>query len=269
VPPLDWLLIALLAAVVLVGLPWVLGPALILAVARYGVDPEFDPIDPDELSEPVLAYLDAGARQLETLGFRELTWLTMRGFAPRMVSHFAVLLHDDGRVAAMVAVIEAGSDGATRLQAKFLELCTLLPDGRHVCTSNSGELLPPVPVPGRVAIQLPRVEDPGRLLHLHRGLVTLESGSGRGSAAAIRDDVEAFLRQCIVIQVDALVDAGLMRRPGADGQSRPTLKGAFILTWSMLWPASAVRRTRRDRRTAALVARLEPPAAAPGPGPAA
>ena len=48
------------------------------------------------------------------------------------------------------------------------------------------------------------------------------------------------------------VQAGRMRLDAAAGVYRPTLKGAYLMTWGLMWPMKAVRQWQMRNRSQAL-----------------
>jgi hypothetical protein len=54
-----------------------------------------------------------------------------------------------------------------------------------------------------------------------------------------------------------VIGPGYMYLSPADKMYRPTWKGAFLMTWPLMWPMTVLRRAARDRRARRLLAELE------------
>jgi hypothetical protein len=157
-------------------------------------------------------------------------------------------------------VSKAGAPAARPHWEFWVEFVSHFRCGRRLRTNNSGTDLGAV-VPGirRTISQFPQVRDAGRLYRLHQALVA-RSGLGekvfrldeefQGNAAAA---VAAFMGEAFAEGVRP----GYMYLSPEDKVYRLTWKGAFLMTWKLMWPLKAFRRAVRDRRARRLLAELE------------
>jgi hypothetical protein len=151
-------------------------------------------------------------------------------------------------------MVASGAPGATR-QVTFTELVTRLGDGDHrgLTTNNSTQPTAFAPVPGRTLHRLPGERDLRRLLRVHRALV---ARAGVPPAPSRLADVgpERLLAESTAREMAAQVAAGYLVAAG--DHYRPTWRGAFTMTWRLLWPIKSLRESQVRRRAAALLREL-------------
>ena len=239
-----------IAVVVLAPLlPYLAGPALIYRTFWFSGDPDLRLIDPDELPDGVLVYMDEQARRMGELGFEEVGWLTLAGFVPNAVTHFFVLRKPAERVAAMVAVSYSMTEGRVKEDARYIEFSSEDADGRSINTNNNAELMPGPMQRYKTTLHLPRVRDASELYRVHGKLVD-HAAPSRSSLRPppgeerMADELRGMLRR----DLERLMEAGYLRRGGDGVKHRPTWKGAVLMTWGQLWPITWIRRTLRARR---------------------
>ncbi len=208
--------------------------------------PAIRAIEPGAVDWPGLAEAYAAA----TTAFARLGFVDRGGFLAEEVNSSG---------GAFVAIYE---DRAGRTLAKWFQaltpkkavgpvvgFTTRFVDGSEYVTSNN-PLSGLYPVPGfRKGLAFPGVDDPARLLALHRrGLA--EAGEFSSRLEATGGDPLADLRDLMAREQAQQVASGYSRLDEASGLYRLTLKGAYLIAVKQLWPWGPIRRAIRRRRVA-------------------
>lgn len=242
-------------------LMYVGAPVLIHQTLKQSARPELYPFPPDDPSLP-----DAEARDFQAVidelgpeGFEPVTGLTLPSQTPNVKAVLLLLANRQTKDAAMASAMYAITPAGMRRSVFYVAFATRFRDGSVVQTNNSGVPGSFPPRPGHTVGRLPSVQDAARLYRLHRALVA-RSGSGRKVFRLdeeFRGDAAAYAAATMVEELEDAARAGYMAL-SPDGETyRPTLKGAFLMTWKQLWPTKGILRAARDRTARRLIAELE------------
>jgi len=260
---LFWTLVVL----VVLTLPFTVGPLVVLLVYREPVAPGFRRIGVEEtvgLPAGTERFLHWARGTLEGMGFRPLALVTRQGHGSRAV---VWLLSNDATldVAAITAVVPAQPGGATPPMTA-IELVAEFQDGRSLTTSTSDDATPIPWRPGKQVEKLPGLE-PARLQRAHAALVARIAAQGavkvqpagcqlglRGSPTVGGDEVLARFEDHWNADHAFMVQKGLLRRKGED--YRLTMKGAVLFTWAQLPPWKGIRQNRIRKRALHFAAEL-------------
>ncbi len=251
---MDWQTITI-GVLAVAALPYVLGPVLVGATMRFGVNPKLEEVNPATASVParVAAHLRESAAALGAAGFEMGPILRIEGISTGAWMYAAMARRTDGDLA-MAAAVMRRVKGVDTPGTMYVEFAADFADGTGVCTNNSRE--PPLgPRSDRViCLRFPRVKDVGRLLEVHREGVR-RFGRGSRKPGPRGDWWTPALLESLRKFADHMVASGWFAR-GADGGYRMTLKGAVLGTWSNLPPWLWVRRGamgHRERQVAHIV----------------
>lgn len=255
----SWILIFVAATL---ALPYLVGPFLIRRNVTHPLEPDLVPFPPDLPSLPndVAATFSAATRQLGAVGFEVLSGF---GLPRQMPNVKAVVLLFANRatkdMAMATAIYGEAADGST-LQTHYVEIASVFRDETVVQTNNCDQLSAFRARPPVHTTQFPQVADAARLFRLHAALCR------RFAPAALKampldeefgGDAQAYLAAALREELDRQIPTGYMERDEAAGIYRPTVKGAFLMTWGELFPFKQIRRLRRDRQARELLAELE------------
>lgn len=288
---IAWLLVLLAAALVLLALAYLAAPVIVAVTYRQRTNdlvfriededlgnpmPDAPSLHPGDVFRPMRAQLD----QLVARGFTEQGWYAHVGVVSRVYLFIAAATKPDERLVALVstAVIPAGAEN--RVHSHSVQISCEREDGYEIATTSSDALMPPEALRGRFLVQVPRALlaqgpiDPladhapddlqaaviGHLVDIQRRLLA-HLAERAGAPVPLRpvpsaDELPEALRRSQLRQLEALVEADLLTSAGDGVTYRPTLLGALLLAWSMIWPVSTLRRRLRDLRTARLLARI-------------
>jgi hypothetical protein len=259
----DWIGPGILCVLaVLVLLPYVVGPLLIKLTLKQSDEPELTqlPLDDPKFPKSVTAHFRKVTEALRPAGFEPAAALGMPNQVPKVSARLLLLANRRTKDAAAVTLIYADEEGFTLVKTSYVEFISRFRDGTLVQTNNSEELNAFARRPGQFTTQLPLVREPERLYRLHQALAE-RHGGGSGKVLRLdeefRGDATAYLSRAIVEELEGQIDTGYMYYVESEGQFRPTLKGAFLMTWGLLWPFTALRRMRRDREARRIIGELE------------
>ena len=181
-----------------------------------------------------------------------------------MVTRVVLLQHPDGETATVAMMYSA----KTGVALPMVEFTAEFPDGRIFDVNNSVSIPIFAPRPRHVVYRFPEVRDPLRLHKIFQVLLRRHFGSSTLRQRDIASDPPRFLADIMDAEHRAQTDAGYYRLDEAARRWRPTLRGAFVMTWRMLPPfkqiirAGVRSRARRALRELAMEGRDARPVAA-------
>jgi hypothetical protein len=255
----DWIAIA---AVALVTSPYWGGPILIRATMRQAAEPDllkFDPTDP-MLPHDVAGHFQRVRKGLEPLGFQVAEGMALPHQTERVKALVLLLVHRGNKDAALATAIYAKMPEGTKLQTAYTEFVSRYRDGTVVQTNNTEQLGAFKTRPHITTIRLPMIRNVERLYQLHRA-ATKRHDESPGKVLRLdeefRGDAAAYFAAALVEELSGQIETGYMYLSERESAFRPTWKGAFIMTWGLLWPISAIRRTLRDAKARQMLRELE------------
>jgi len=243
-----------LAGVVILLIPYWLGPIVVWLTQKARADPVFEPFAPGRHSVPqdVAASFQQTCDALGIEGFHVVADLFQAG-QMRHVSTRVALLENSVTAELALAVAMFTAARPTRLVASYAELPTKFRDGRTVSVHNSplaGSFTPP---PSRVVVRLPIVRDPARLSRIKRAYLARHYRGAERVPFAHQDEPARFLGRAMARELTEQVEAGRWRRDDRAGVFRPRFTTAWAMTWQALPPFSMLRGWRIRRRASAIL----------------
>jgi hypothetical protein len=242
-----WLLL-LFVAILYIGVP-----LHIRFSHRHAANPQFRAfkfanIDPS-LSQFFIAYVN----DFFDLGFDEPTLVQIHGASPHTNSYVIMWLNRPKGDKAMLVAVVAPSFGRKLV---YIEFSTRYESGEVFDTSNSSELLFP---PGRETIrtQLPQVHDPRLLYQLHSHVMGKHHISGKRVLYEPGNALDYLARSVLIKSFEKYTRRGLMYYDEGNNCYRPTLKGAFLMTWLLLEPIKTFRKAALWRKARKIVEEFE------------
>ncbi|NLY02716.1 MAG: hypothetical protein GXY83_42225 [Rhodopirellula sp.] len=229
--------------------PHLLAPFLIGCTLRFRTPAEVVPIDPrrEPLPDSVRQYFDQAYHALTDAGFELVGVMALPSLLPNVQSLLALYANRAACDMAMSTFIVA--EGG-RMQARYVEFVTRFSDGVVVQTNNSNQLGSFKPLPGQHTLQFWDVQDFAYLYQLHRLAVDRFRRSGqpvfRLDSEFGGDAAEFVSRVALEESFEEQIGTGYLVRT-ANGY-RPSVKGAWLMSWQELWPWKAVRRWQTGRR---------------------
>lgn len=129
---------------------------------------------------------------------------------------------------------------ASHLTDTYLGFSTEFSSGMQLETNNNG-VLPLTPDPaGTFVFRVPEVKDPRVLYRLHRQLVEKHAGGAWAKPEVKGQEIQRCTRAA-ENHGPRLAQIGYMKRLDSGEGFQLTWKGAILMAWKGLWPASMVR----------------------------
>jgi len=124
----------------------------------------------------------------------------------------------------------------------MVEFTAEFPDGRIFDVNNTVTIPIFAPGRGREVYRFPEVRDPLRLHKIFQVLLRRQYGSSTLRPRDIANDPARFLAEVSDAEHRAQMEAGNYRLDERTRRWRPTLRGAFVMTWRMLPPFKQIIR---------------------------
>jgi hypothetical protein len=253
-------LVVLGAVLLFLLLTYVGGPLLIHRTMRLPTEPRLIPFALDHPSLPPEDARDfqAVADQLRPAGFEPVAGLAAPEQAPKVRAILLLLANRKARDLAMATTMYADSTAGPPRRSFYVEFVSRFRDGTVVLTNNTSQAGVFGPRPTHTAGYFPAVKEADRLYRLHQQLVARHPAGAKVLRLdeEFGGDARAAVAASMVEEMEAQVKIGYLYLSTHEQVYRPTCKGAFLMTWKLLWPLNAIRKARRERAAARLTAEL-------------
>jgi hypothetical protein len=254
--------VIIIVLVLFFTVPYWFGPILIRVTMRQAAEPELHTFDPNDPLLPlqVAVHFRRVRAALEPAGFEVVEGMALPDQTPRVKAVLLLLVHRPNKVVAFATAIYGEIRGESTLQTAYIEFVSCYRDGTVVQTNNTHPLSAFAPRPHITSIRLPMIRKPDRLYKLHQAAAKRHDES-LGRVLRLEDefrgDAVAYLARTMVEELEAQIETGYMYLAPGENVYRPTWKGAFLMTWGLIWPFSAIRRARRDANARQLLKELD------------
>jgi hypothetical protein len=189
--------------------------------------------------------------RLEALGFRSVGHFLIDRSVPNARAYVSLFENPRaGRTAQYFTVF------GIRQVTTTLAFRTEFADGTALVTGNTriATVLPPR-LFREGSMSFPWVDDPEFLYEIHAASVVHYASDAIPIPTAIEDPIE-FLNASHRRELARFVEAGYYRLDEASRRYRLTWKGAFVMSWKLLWPIKSIRLMLRRRKAARLLREL-------------
>jgi hypothetical protein len=248
---------ALITLALIVGLPYLVMPLVILFAQKMDANPRLLPLLAAEIPAEALPRLKGDTEALQAVGFAPEAYLSMPQQMPNM-RVFLVMLTDRARgdKAMVTTILTKPADGPPQLTS-YVEFSTRFADGRLVDTMNSKQVGSFNPMPGEIKTGFTGMTDLGKLHQLHRYIIEKEIGSNTTPVVYPLGEAESYLRDVLIKGYDEQVGTGVLRLDRPAGVYRPSLIGAFKMTYRELPPLKQMLIAKRNTRARKILADFE------------
>jgi hypothetical protein len=185
------------------------------------------------------------------IGFDEPTLVRIPNQAPQVNAYLIMLTNRQTGDSAMVTAIVG--EGIVRLQALYVEFSTRFDSGEEFNTHNAPELLPFPPAPMAVRTQVPSLTDPQELYRLHSFVMSKFSLAGKKVLYEPGQAMEYLVRFAFLESYNRQVKRGWFYYDQENDLYRPTLRGAYRITWGLMQPFKALRKMALNRRAKSIL----------------
>ncbi|HVK05882.1 MAG TPA: hypothetical protein VM490_20590 [Armatimonadaceae bacterium] len=245
----------LIVLAVLVVAAYVALPLVIKASQKMAMRPEFYTLTPEQLPPSLSEYVYGTAAALREHGFEPAAYLTMPNQVPNVRAYLILLMNREAGDKAMVTAMIGEQDGVPTSVTRYLEFSTRFSGGELFDTYNARTLSSFPPGPKTLKTQVPSVEDPQALYRLHRWQMERSGVAGEKSMPEPGQEV-AYLTRAMQEDYEQQVRNGILARDDAAGVYRPTLGGAYRMTWGLMFPFNLLRLRALRRREQDLLAQF-------------
>jgi len=234
----------------------VLGPILAYFTLRYPVNAGFTMVaeDDEDLPPTMRKALTDATAEVVALGFEFVAFFKGSFRAGSQKVFITMLRHPTAFTWA--ACHSHVLKGVVTLKAHVVEFETRLQNGREIQTSRMKAVSPFHRLPHVIAVQFKSNERTlAELLDLHQAMIAC-FGESTAVDESNRDAAE-YLNANWLETYEYQIKRGLHRR-SADGRFFcPTVWGAMIMTWKLIWPFTIISRVLMSRRRRAMLRQLE------------
>ena len=229
----------------------VFGPLVTWGTFNIHADQPLKEIPLELLPPKLLQAFSRVAPALAAAGFRCTVAVEARGQVSGSDGYVALWVNDSTNDT--VQVISAVSALETVLTIGFI---TSFDDGTLVATSNATSTSVFRRLPNEYSVQLPGIWDMGLLYKIHAARVSHFAKPGSVTCAVAGGSEIGYLDSLSARVFDSQVQEGLLHYSAATHSYRPTFTGAFLMTWSQVWPISFLKREIARRNSVSELKRL-------------
>jgi len=234
------------AVLVLAAVAYVIFPLVIKATMFLRAGSQYQPLSREQLPADVMGFMDHVVWAVQPMGFVPAVLLREEGAGPD-TSIYAVLMPNPSTGDRCTASFTIGQTEMSRLTTPVVTFETQFHDDTSIVTSNFADagVFPPNPGVDRLAI--PKLNDVNLLWEIHRRRRArvpawkraLLPPPGHEWASQVEEDAR---------EKERVREAGYYSYNEAAGKYVPTWKGAYLMTWKLLFPVSRLRRRVKRAR---------------------
>ena len=226
-------------------------PLLVKFSGGMNANPDLLPVDPSQWPPQVAQTMSRVEHDLYALGFSIVARFRMPNATGNTDTLVTMLVHYKSGDKAMITAIWGRANGIWKLGTLYTEFSTRFEDGHCFNTMNSKTLSSFQRGPLEIKTQVPKIQDAAPLWALHRFVMAKHNPQGRKVVYEMKD-AERYLRR--VWREGFLEQAkfGMFAERGAKFQ--PTFKGAYLMTWGLLWPMKPIREAQMNARAKTITA---------------
>ena len=243
--------------------PFVWAPMLIFCVQKMSIRPRTKRFDDDLSSLPAAPaeYFAQAREALSADGFETVGMYYLPDAVPNVTGLLFLTANRQTDELALAAALYATANGASMLKSMYVEFVSRYSSGQVLGTGNAKELGSFAKTPGFDTVHFPQVDDLRQLYRLHVARCNAIVPGGRRTNrldGEFGGDGEAYLNAILSEEFARQVPAGYLLPDAAGENYRPTVKGACLMTWKIIWPIKQIRMRIRDRKAERLIAELLP-----------
>lgn len=257
---IPWLIVpVLLTTAFYLLMPW-----LVYFSQKMNGRPKLVPfeLEKKKLPKRVEKYLRETGDALTGLGFEPQPCIAMPDPLPNVTAISQLWTHSREKTASLVSLIFGMEDGSgTNLSIFYTEFVNRYHDEdiALIQTNNSTERGAFAELPTELTFRFPQVKNIEQLHRVHQTLVKRHQPNLRPYISLFERYDGDVLRYFLGILVEGYRDqegTGYLFHDAENEQWRPTVKGAYMMTWRLLRPMSTWIRARMRRQAARILAEL-------------
>ena len=233
--------------------PYGIAPLVVRFVHKQSARPQVEQVGADAFCPELAAYFGRAAACLAPLGFAPAAYVRVTDAATRTEARVLILINESARESA--AVTEVQGKGPVQSFSRYLEFCTEFVNGDEIDTNNFDTAHVLKHYPEKRVFRLPGVQHPQALHRAHRRLVERHRPAA-GPFTPTRGTEHLHIAHSFEKTYGKQVEFGYLFHDEAAGVYRPTLKGAFLMSWKLAWPVKQAREALARRGATVMLRHL-------------
>ena len=227
-------------------------PLIILSTQKMAARPACEEMQMHSLDPKLSQFIMEKTNDLYELGFDEPTLIHMPSPSPGVKAYLVMLVNrPQGDKVLITALI---GEAAVTIQTWYVEFSTRYANDQCVDTLNSSELSAFQQRPHNIRSQMPSITEVAELYRLHQFKMKTSGITEKKVLFEPGQAVEYLLVNAIKKAYDEQVKKGWLRYDAAGDCYRPTIKGAYLMTWGLLQPMKLFRTMAMHRREKEILA---------------
>ena len=234
---------------------YILGPVIVWLTQKQAANPQLMDYS-SALNQPSFRMLASFCSIMQSAGFEFAGVFGLVGQTSNVNAYMACVVHRRNKETGTAIFVHAPT--APAHSKLVLEFSTRFADQSSITTSNSRTPSVLSRADNKPVYKFPAVQDPLRLYHLHQQLVARDKpGFAKdiapqgGEAARIVEGMQEDYR--------VQLQTGMLKLDYANKFYRPTLLGAFCMTWKLLPPFKQLAEESLENAAGKLLRSLENP----------
>jgi hypothetical protein len=240
------------AAAAILGVMYLVSPLVIRAMLKFNARPTLQGIPVEAMPPEVYVHFGETAPGLSACGFRLITYLCIPNQMPGATAFVALWDNASRGHIAMAAVLYASNAQTTSVRC-HTEFMTKLLGGLEILTSNTKNVGVFKRYPQKDVLSVRGEMDLTVLYNIHLVRDAKLANPREPRYLPAEGEEIQSLQEGMQYDMQRQAELGYFYDAG-DGFYRPTLIGAFAMTWKELPPMKQIRRWRMDRRARAALA---------------
>ena len=237
----------------LVIFPYVIAPLVVRFVHKQSARPQVEQVGADSFGPELAAFFGRFAACLASQGFVPAACVRVFDAAARTEVRAFFLVNESVRESA--AAVEVQTKGLSQLTGRYIEFCTEFVNGDEINTHNSGIAFITKPYPQKRQFRFPGVQHPLALHRAHRGVVDRHRPAAEPFIPT-RGTEHLHLAHSFEKLYRRQAEFGYVFLDEAEDVYRPTLKGAFLMSWKLAWPVKQAREALARRSADVMLRQL-------------
>jgi hypothetical protein len=229
---------------------------LIQATQKMSAEPPASDVAADMVPPEVDHFSQGIIESLTAIGFTRRGIVRMRDPAAQITNWVLLYSNANSTDLAIAAIVSSTQEGAEHIKASFVEFSTKLSDGKTIDTNNISTLLP-YPS-GRTYIKtiLPELNDIKKMYEVHQ-YVLKKRMKIASKVERAPDNAAKFIAGEVVGSHETQAKRGLYYFDKEAAVFKPTWKGAFVMSFMLIWPITAFRRALIKSNAQSIIAACE------------
>ncbi len=231
----------------------IVAPIIVHSKQRMAAKPRFDLFNPQNLPQDKADYFVRNLQLLQKEGFEPAAFVSWESHENQRIL-FALAVNQENRDMAMSVFATAGTE-TKPLEVRYTEFCTVFTDSSEINTNSNPQPDVLKQFADKKVFSFPRVKDPHHLYILHRRLIA-RFALGKEAVLPQKDTEVMAVQMSVTRFLARQAKAGYFFTDESGNMLRPTWKGAFLMTWKLVWPMGFIWNILRRRRMNMLLSQL-------------